>query len=154
MLYWLIQQKSLLLKIPVEVLLETLLLWALLNRLAPPRLVIVDPAEGEAERGGKPVLRRLRQFPLGKCTICALLLSVVLAVAMTPIMLFQILGLVAGPVMLMGVGVWFFGSRWAVSIVFEGCPPGQQSVIVLIFFAISVGVEALLHWGMKLIVGA
>lgn len=153
MLYWLMQHPWMLLQYPGEVLLDALILWAILNRMAPPRLVIEDPAEAAEGRIAKPVLRRIRQFSFAKCLGCALMLFVVLSVAMAPIMLFSILGLVAGPVMLLGVGAWFFGSRWAVSTVFEWSSPGQQAVIALIFIPVSLGAGMLLGWGIRMLGG-
>lgn len=149
MLYWLMQQKWLLLRYPVEIVVNALLIWAILNRMAPPRMVIEDPQGGDEWNRPKATLRRIRQFPIGKCLICSVLLFVVFAVAMTPLFALTLLGTVAAPSIPLFLGFWFFGSRWAVSLVFEG-QPGQHAAIFLVYTFISVGVEVAIKWGARL----
>jgi hypothetical protein len=139
MIRWFSEQGWRLVQYPLQVLFNGMLLWLVLNRLAPPRMVIEN--QGDA-RAHKPVLRKIRQFPFFKCQACSLLLFVIALFAAAPVFYLQrsygqffIL-----PGMAFFILIWFFGSRWAVSTVFEGSR-GHHYAIFIFYIAISLGVD-------------
>lgn len=141
MIFWFAKQGWHLALYPVEILINSVLIWIILNRLAPPQLVIEEPGEAPLDEYDlvKPVLRRTVNFPFLKCLLCSALLLGVALFSIVPVLMFSTRGII------IYLLLFFFGSRWAVSLVFEGSR-SQHIVIFLLYLAIQTAVEKVIGW--------
>ena len=147
MIYWLADQRGQLIQYVIEILVNGVLLWAILNLLVRPRWVLEESQSTlDDAPQAKPRLCRHWPYPFFKCQLCALLLFLVALFVMVAPLAMNSQG---GGRSVVGILVflifWFFASRWAAWFVFEGSR-GQATVIFILYTVISYLVESMIRW--------
>lgn len=134
-----------LLKYPIEIAANALVIYFVLNRIVPPQYDI-KIADETAHPKTEPITTKRMAYPLARCFALSALLFVVFLAAMFCLTLPRpeyIQGFLVVKFVLAGA-VWYFGSKLVIDVIFR--MPRGQIVIFILYIVVSVAVEWILGW--------